>query len=170
LWLAGLPAAANAQTFNPFPGLRPPNDVPSVPPGPAQSIAPPSANAAPAAPAPAAPKGPMLQSLPPAGSGAFAENVSSGQDEAERDFDFVSDRLVRVRRQIRRLDDMVWAENDPRNVRLLISARDCLRGQEQNLSGRLVLGLRVTAPPVIAKRSWSASRLCSGLGLWAFQT
>jgi hypothetical protein len=41
------------------PVLRPPNDVPAVPPGPAQSLAPPS-------PAPtAAPKGPMLQSLPP---------------------------------------------------------------------------------------------------------
>src|SRR5262245_29581585 len=67
LWLAALPATANAQSFNPFPGLRPPNDVPSVPPGPSQNIIPPSGNPAPA-PAPAAPKGPMLQSLPPAGN------------------------------------------------------------------------------------------------------
>jgi hypothetical protein len=64
-WLATLPAA-NAQSFNAFPGLRPPNDVPGVPPGPSQNIIPPSGNAP--APAPAAPKGPMLQSLPPAGN------------------------------------------------------------------------------------------------------
>jgi hypothetical protein len=44
--------------------LRPPNDVPSVPPGAAARPAP----ASPSSPAPAAPKGPMLQSLPPAAS------------------------------------------------------------------------------------------------------
>lgn len=67
LWLAALAVAANAQSFNGFPSIRPPNDVPSVrppndvpsvPPGPSQSIIAPSGNAA--------PKGPMLQSLPPA--------------------------------------------------------------------------------------------------------
>jgi hypothetical protein len=57
--LAGLPAAAHAQFFNPLAVQRPPADVPSVPPGPAQSIAPPAGNPAPA------PKGPQLQSLPP---------------------------------------------------------------------------------------------------------
>ncbi len=64
LGLAVLPAAANAKSLNGFPSLRPPNDVPSVPPSPAQSIAPPGGTAAPAV----APKGPMLQSLPPAGN------------------------------------------------------------------------------------------------------
>jgi hypothetical protein len=63
LWLAACPVAANAQLFgNAQEGsftLRPPRDVPSVAPGPAQSLIPPSGNLA-------APKGPMLQSLPPA--------------------------------------------------------------------------------------------------------
>src|SRR5215208_3526555 len=39
--LAGLPAAAHAQFFNPPAVQRPPADVPSVP-GPAQSLAPPA--------------------------------------------------------------------------------------------------------------------------------
>src|SRR6266508_331041 len=82
LWLGALPALAYAQSFNPFPGLRPPNDVPSVPPGPSQSIVPPSGNVAPP-PAPAAPKGPMLQSLPPAGNPGVqthnAPTVPAGQ-------------------------------------------------------------------------------------------
>jgi hypothetical protein len=56
-----LPTAAIAQFFDRTPLLRPPNDVPSVPPGQAQSIAP----ATPSSAAAAAPKGPMLQSLPP---------------------------------------------------------------------------------------------------------
>ena len=84
LWLAALPLAANAQTFNGLlPTLRPPNDVPSVPPGPSQSIIPPSGNPAPPAQQPAAPKGPMLQSLPPAGSPGVqthaAPTVPAGQ-------------------------------------------------------------------------------------------
>ncbi|HET7254084.1 MAG TPA: hypothetical protein VFJ46_09990 [Xanthobacteraceae bacterium] len=62
LWLAAWPVAANAQFFgNSQDGsftLRPPRDVPSVAPGPSQSIIPPSGNVA--------PKGPTLQSLPPA--------------------------------------------------------------------------------------------------------
>src|SRR5712691_7618982 len=61
--LAGLPVAAHAQFFNPLAVQRPPADVPSVPPGPAQSLAPPAASLA-----PHAPKGPQLQSLPPSGS------------------------------------------------------------------------------------------------------
>jgi hypothetical protein len=56
-----LPVQAWAQFFDRLPALRPPNDVPSVPPGPAQSIAPTNGSQA-------APKGPMLQSLPPAGN------------------------------------------------------------------------------------------------------
>jgi hypothetical protein len=63
LWLAALPTVANAQFFSSSPGVpRPPNDVPGVPPGPAQSLIPPSGNVAPSA----TPKGPALQSLPPA--------------------------------------------------------------------------------------------------------
>src|SRR3989449_5405629 len=50
LWLAALSAAAGAQWFTGAPVLRPPNDVPSVPPGPAQSITPPASSAAPKAP------------------------------------------------------------------------------------------------------------------------
>ena len=63
--LAVLPAAAGAQFFGNAQGsdssftLRPPRDVPSVPPAPAQTLIPPSGNVAP----PAA-KGPLLQ--PPA--------------------------------------------------------------------------------------------------------
>jgi hypothetical protein len=53
---------AQAQFFT-GPPIRPPNDVPSVPPGPAQNIAPPAVKET-----PAAPKGPTLQSLPPAGN------------------------------------------------------------------------------------------------------
>ena len=65
IWLAVLPAAASAQFFGSTQGsdssftLRPPKDVPSVPPAPAQTLIPPSGNVAP----PAA-KGPLLQ--PPA--------------------------------------------------------------------------------------------------------
>jgi hypothetical protein len=72
VWLAVLSAAAHAQFFGSSQGsdssftLRPPRDVPSVPPGPAQSLIPPSGNVAP----PAAPKGPLLQS--PANAGAQA--------------------------------------------------------------------------------------------------
>jgi hypothetical protein len=90
--LAALPTAAGAQFFDATPMLRPPNDVPSVPPGPAQSIAPPN----PSSPAPLAPKGPMLQSLPPAaapaqvhavptlpaGQGALALSARFGRDLA----------------------------------------------------------------------------------------
>ena len=38
--LVALPTMAVAQFFDRTPLLRPPNDIPSVPPGPAQSIAP----------------------------------------------------------------------------------------------------------------------------------
>ncbi|HEX4827669.1 MAG TPA: hypothetical protein VFV12_05540, partial [Xanthobacteraceae bacterium] len=97
VWLAALAAAANAQFFGSTQGpdtftLRPPRDVPSVPPGPAQSLIPPSGNVAPSA----APKGPLLQSLPanpgaqahaavsvpivPAGQGAFAVSARFGHD------------------------------------------------------------------------------------------
>ena len=55
-----VPLQAWAQFFDRQPALRPPNDVPSVPPGAAQNIAPSAA--------PSTPKGPMLQSLPPSGS------------------------------------------------------------------------------------------------------
>jgi hypothetical protein len=57
------PSVARAQLFTGTP-LRPPNDVPSIPPGPAQSITPLPANPGPVA----MPKGPTLQSLPPAGN------------------------------------------------------------------------------------------------------
>src|SRR6266516_1905795 len=78
VWLAALAAAANAQFFGSTQGsdssftLRPPRDVPSVPPGPAQSLIPPSGNVAPSA----APKGPLLQSLP-ANQGAQAHAAVS---------------------------------------------------------------------------------------------
>jgi hypothetical protein len=75
--LAGLPATSHAQFFNPPAVQRPPADVPSVPPGPAQSLAPPAGTLA-----PAAPKGPQLQSLPPSGSVAptqSAPTVPAGQ-------------------------------------------------------------------------------------------
>ena len=71
LWLVALPAGGRAQSFNGSPTLRPPADVPSVPPGPAQSIVPPAVNAA-----PAAPKAPLLQAPPPAAApGAQAHPV-----------------------------------------------------------------------------------------------
>ena len=63
IWLAVLTAAAGAQFFGSPQGsdssftLRPPRDVPSVPPAPSQTLIPPSGNVAP----PAA-KGPLLQS------------------------------------------------------------------------------------------------------------
>jgi hypothetical protein len=66
LWLAAWPVAASAQLFGNAQDdsftLRPPRDVPSVAPGPAQSLIPPSGNLLPSGAA----KGPMLQSLPPA--------------------------------------------------------------------------------------------------------
>jgi len=99
VWLAALAAAANAQFFGSTQGsdssftLRPPRDVPSVPPGPAQSLIPPSGNVAPSA----APKGPLLQSLPanqgaqahaavsvpsvPAGQGALTVSARFGHDQ-----------------------------------------------------------------------------------------
>jgi len=63
-------AEAVAQIFNFPPIQRPPADVPSVPPGPAQSLAPPAA-------APTPPKGPMLQSLPPPAAPAAAPSQSA---------------------------------------------------------------------------------------------
>src|SRR4051812_4354614 len=63
LWLLAIPAEAPAQFFDTGPSIRPPADVPGAPPGPSQSIAPPSG-----AITPPAPKGPQLQSLPPATS------------------------------------------------------------------------------------------------------
>jgi hypothetical protein len=74
LAIAALPRAARAQFFDRTPQLRPPMDVPSVPSGPAQSIAPPQSSTA----APAAPKGPMLQSLPPNPSQAHAAPATPG--------------------------------------------------------------------------------------------
>jgi hypothetical protein len=62
LLLAAWPAGAPAQFFDA--PLRPPADVPGVPPAPSQNLAPPGGDSAPA------PKGPMLQSLPPATSPA----------------------------------------------------------------------------------------------------
>jgi len=99
VWLAALAAAANAQFFGSTQSfdssftLRPPRDVPSAPPAPAQSLIPPSGNVAPSA----APKGPPLQSLPaspgaaqahaavnvpsvPAGQGALAVSARFGND------------------------------------------------------------------------------------------
>src|SRR5262245_17626607 len=100
VWLAALAATANAQFFGSTQGpdtftLRPPRDVPSAPPAPAQSLIPPSGNVAPSA----APKGPLLQSLPaspgaaqahaavsvpsvPAGQGALAVSARFGNDLA----------------------------------------------------------------------------------------
>src|SRR5215470_18943833 len=100
VWLAALAAAANAQFFGSTQSfdssftLRPPRDVPSAPPAPAQSLIPPSGNVTPSA----APKGPLLQSLPaaanpgapahaavnvptvPAGQGALAVSARFGHD------------------------------------------------------------------------------------------
>jgi hypothetical protein len=64
-WLAAWPAASQAQQLDA--PLRPPADVPSVAPGPAQNIA----------PSVPAPKGPQLQSLPPAASAPPAKNESA---------------------------------------------------------------------------------------------
>jgi hypothetical protein len=64
VWLAALPAAAVAQSFDGM--LRPPNNVPSVSPAPAQTVAP-APNPAPPSSS-SVPKGPMLQSLPPVAS------------------------------------------------------------------------------------------------------
>jgi hypothetical protein len=64
VWLAALPAAAGAQSFDGM--LRPPNNVPSVPGTPAQTVAP-APNPAPPGSS-SVPKGPMLQSLPPVAS------------------------------------------------------------------------------------------------------
>ena len=97
IWLAVLSAAAGAQFFSGSDSSfapRPPLDVPSVAPGPAQSLIPPSGNLAPSAAA----KGPMLQSLPgttnqahaapgalaapplPAGHGALTVSARFGRD------------------------------------------------------------------------------------------
>ena len=90
LWLAAQAVAANAQFFNGFPSIRPPNDVPSVPPGPSQSIIPPSGNAAPSA----APKGPMLQSLPPgAANPGVQANIAA--DRAGRTIGIRRERALR---------------------------------------------------------------------------
>ena len=95
VWLAALAATANAQFFGSTQGpdnftLRPPRDVPSVPPAPTQSLIPPSGNVA--------PKGPLLPSLPaaanpgaqahvaptapsvPAGQGVLAVSARFGHD------------------------------------------------------------------------------------------
>jgi hypothetical protein len=95
VWLAALAATADAQFFGSTQGpdnftLRPPRDVPSVPPAPTQSLIPPSGNVA--------PKGPLLQSLPaaanpgaqahaaptapsvPAGQGVLAVSARFGHD------------------------------------------------------------------------------------------
>jgi hypothetical protein len=96
LWLAALPAVAHAQFFSssnaPLAAPRPPADVPSVPPGPAQSLIPPSGNIAPTV----TPRAPSLQSLPPAanagvpvhtapivppGQGALALSARFGRDQ-----------------------------------------------------------------------------------------
>jgi hypothetical protein len=100
IWLAVLSAGAGAQFFSGSDSSfapRPPLDVPSVAPGPAQSLIPPSGNLAPSAAA----KGPMLQSFPgttnpavqahavpnalaappvPAGQGALAVSARFGRD------------------------------------------------------------------------------------------
>jgi hypothetical protein len=99
VWLAALSATADAQFFGSSQSsdsftLRPPRDVPSVPPGPPQNSMPPSGNVAP----PVAPKGPLLHSpanpaaqahaapnapaapaVPP-GQGALAVSARFGRD------------------------------------------------------------------------------------------
>jgi hypothetical protein len=90
LWLAALPAVANAQFFSSSPGAapRPPNDVPGVPPGPAQSLIPPSGNIAPrgAAPQslPGAAANPAVQAhampVVPPGQGSLALSARFGRD------------------------------------------------------------------------------------------
>jgi hypothetical protein len=88
LWLTVLSTAASAQWFTGAPALRPPNDVPSVPPGPAQNIAPPGGNPAPSA-APKAPSSPaagnpggQVHAAPsiPSGQGALAVSARFGRD------------------------------------------------------------------------------------------
>src|SRR5262245_30662681 len=96
VWLAALSATADAQFFGSSQSsdsftLRPPRDVPSVPPGPPQSSMPPSGNVAP----PAAAKGPLLHSpanpahaapnapaaaVVPPGHGALAVSARFGRD------------------------------------------------------------------------------------------
>jgi hypothetical protein len=98
LALAAFPSSTHAQFFNNTPTfdgapLRPPGDVPSVPP--AQGLVAPSAAPTPPAPNSPAPKGPMLQSLPPspvqlhaapampsvpAGQGTLAVSARFGRD------------------------------------------------------------------------------------------
>ena len=92
LWLAALGAAAdaqwfgNSQSFDDLSTLRPPNDVPSVPHGPAQSLTPPGGNAAPKGqvlqPPPAANPGVQVHAAPavPAGQGALALSARFGHD------------------------------------------------------------------------------------------
>src|SRR5262245_16305834 len=89
LWLAALPAVANAQFFSSSPGvLRPPNDVPGVPPGPAQSLIPPSGNIAPRGAAPQSLTGATANSavqahampVVPPGQGALALSARFGRD------------------------------------------------------------------------------------------
>jgi hypothetical protein len=97
VWLVGMPAAADAQSFNGVP--RPPSDIPAAPGGSGPVIAPAPAPSAPSANA-AAPKGPTLQSLPstpaqlhsgpaaaagampvvPPGQGALAVSARFGRD------------------------------------------------------------------------------------------
>jgi hypothetical protein len=78
VWLAVLSATADAQFFGSPQSsdsftLRPPRDVPSVPPVPPQSSIPPSGNVAP----PAAPKGSLLQSPAAANPAAQAHAAPS---------------------------------------------------------------------------------------------
>jgi hypothetical protein len=93
LWLAALPAVANAQFFSSSPSAapRPPNDVPGVPPGPAQSLFPPSGNIAPSAPKNPAPQSltgasanPAVQAhampVVPPGQGALALSARFGRE------------------------------------------------------------------------------------------
>jgi hypothetical protein len=74
-WLVAAPAAAQAQLFGGSSRAessvpRPPNDVPGVPPGPAQSIIPPGGNLAPSA------TSKTLQSLPPMGNAGPPAHVA----------------------------------------------------------------------------------------------
>jgi hypothetical protein len=88
LWLAALPAVANAQFFSNSPSAapRPPNDVPGVPPGPAQSLFPPSGNIAPRGAPPQSPTAanPAVQAhampVVPPGQGALALSARFGRD------------------------------------------------------------------------------------------
>jgi len=93
LWLAVLPGVADAQFFSNSPSAapRPPNDVPGVAPGPAQSLIPPSGNIAPSAPKNPAPQSligaaanPAVQAhampVVPPGQGALALSARFGRD------------------------------------------------------------------------------------------